>query len=745
MAIVDLANPGRRLLRPTLATLAGLLLCGAALLTGGATRASAATCPNEALREGQVSAALPNGTTYLPECMALELVSPAKKYNQYAIRPNFSATGERIQFASLAALADTPKLGFLFDPYVATRTPGGWQTEAAASPPEILIGTDIRATPCSYSADLSHWAYWGSTASQGPVGITTPFHGGLGGFFGSLGPTIAPLTGTGQFAVGNGKCEGASGDARQLLFSFGEGAGFTYLPGEPVPLGQRGNVYKAFLDQGVPSLALVQEDKNGDFHGGSCGGIVGGPKSDLGESAMKRGAVSPDGSRIYFTIRQGQPEGVFCNPVAHKERIMLRLETPSGPEISGLIADECDRVAPACSAVDGDDLFRGASQEGTRVIFLSDRQLADSDLDEARDLYLYDATHNPGERLTQVSAGDGTGPTPGAGAEMLGVTDFSGDASRIYFAAKDVLTTATNLAGESAQAGTPNLYLYEQSAAHPSGHTAFIATLAPEDGELWRGSPGEANQAMAVPRLGAAAEDQNAGGDGHLLVFASKDSITGDDTDGGKVDVYRYDSETAVIERISIAAPGGEDNGPFDVTITPVFGKKPGAQSVSFGRWVSEDGDSIVYMSEEQLSPLDANNTDNAYLWRDGEVAPLPAPAEATLSEPVISMSGRSIAFVTTDPLLPEDGDSAKDVYVARAEGGFPPPPPPVICEGEACQGPAPRPGEVPLSSGQQTAGNPKPAPACRKGFARKRGRCVKAHKKLHKQGKSHREQGGRR
>jgi hypothetical protein len=749
-ALTQFATPTRRL-GAGLAALAATFTVCLALQTGAA---QAAPCPNEAIREAQTSVKLPEGTVNLPDCMALELVSPAKKFNQYAQRPNFSANGQRVDFASLAALGETPKQGSFLDAYVATRSASGWSTDSTATPPDLLWGSATVGEPCSFSPDLSRWALWASTNQQVFVGITTPFQGGLGHFLSAIGPTVAPVTGDlslAAAAVTGGRCEGASSDASRLLFAINNNnnAGFSYLPGDPVPDSEYpADVYEAYLDHGTPTLALMQRDSNGVAYGGSCGAETGVRLPS--NSVAKRGSVSPDARRIYFSTRPDQPEGVLsCDQVANKLRIMERLETPGGPEITELISDECTRVAPACSTKDSDDFYLGASQEGDKVFFSTTRQLTDSDRDESNDLYLYEASSPSGERLTQVSAGDNTDPTPGEGAEFLGLADYSGDGSHAYFVAKGVLTTSANQAGKSAEAGKPNLYLYERDAAHPAGRTVFVATLNSADDFTWSHSPGEENWAMAVPRLGADPEGQSLGGDGHILVFTSKEALSADDADGGQSDIYRYDSTSGAIERVSKADPGGEDNGAFGALVSGTGYFLPGPQNVSFGRKVSEDAKTIVFNTKEALDPNDADEADNAYIWHEGTVAALPSPVRGGSSEPTVSMSGKEVAFVETGQLLPEDGDAAKDIYMARADGGFPLRVAPTPCEAEACQGPPPAaPAEQGAATAANSAGNVKKEAPCKKGFSRKRGKCVKHQsKKRHRKHakKANREQGAQR
>ena len=60
------------------------------------------------------------------------------------------------------------------------------------------------------------------------------------------------------------------------------------------------------------------------------------------------------------------------------------METPSGAQIEELFSSECSRVSPACKGegeANGDDLYQGASADGTKLYFTTNRQLANSDLD----------------------------------------------------------------------------------------------------------------------------------------------------------------------------------------------------------------------------------------------------------------------------------------------------------------------------------------------------------------------------
>jgi hypothetical protein len=145
------------------------------------------------------------------------------------------------------------------------------------------------------------------------------------------------------------------------------------------------------------------------------------------------------------------------------------------------------------------------------------------------------------------------------------------------------------------------------------------------------------------------------------------------------------------------------------------------------------------------------NGQVNAYEWHEGPdegdvslissgSGPDPVP------QVVISASGNDIFFTTTDGLVPQDTDGASDLYDARIGSEFPSAPaPPQPCSGDACQGPLSSPTPLLVSgSASQTPGENLSAPApvkskskpkgkgkagpsrCRRGYVRKKARCVK-------------------
>jgi len=727
--------------------LATTLLACLALCLLPASPASAATCPNESFRTEQ-------GLTGLPDCLALEMVSPPNKAQQPAFLPSFSLDGERMLFRSVGALADTTGIQiFDGDHYVATRTASGWVT-APTSPltsAQIFNGGPYGGGPYVFAPDLGGWVLAGATKAQEKVGKGQFFRGGPGGLLEPLSPLLVPIDDSGnnelKFSTNSFIGTATSTDLSATVFRVHRSS-IALIPGDPrdpSPGQAFLNSYLAFLDEeGEPSLQLLARAGDGTVYGGRCGAHSGGGRGEGFNPTIYQGAISAEGSRIFFTTRPEQEwdeekaEGPPCD-TANGLRILERLQTSTGPQI-----EEIATSGPAT----GDDLYQGASEDGSKLYFTSPRKLATSDTDASPeecgsalgaskgcDLYLWDSTLPPSERLIQVSAGEPGSPTPGEGADVLSsITAISKDGSHAYFAAQGALTTDPNPEGDTPVAGQPNLYLYERDEAHPSGHLAFIATLAAGDqSQLWGAEGSYFGGAYAGTET---------------LAFASNAPLTADDADGAHSDVFRYDAEAESLQRISKAAPGGSDDGPFDVTVNPSApeGLSPASNFNEKARWMSEDGETIAFTTEEALDPSDEDGLANPYLWKEGELAGMRAEVDPK-EPPSVSPDGREVAFSSADPLLAQDIDTTRDVYVLRPGGGFAPPVAAEVgcnplkegsCQGKAAPAPTPPAGA--------TAGfsyTPKPKP-CRKGQVKRRGRCVKP-KPHHRAKRAHKRHGGRR
>lgn len=727
------------------------------------TTAGEPTCPNAARRLEQGILAI-----LLPDCMALEQVSEPLKFSQRTDIPVISLDGDRVSYKTPAALGDTPAQYNApeGDVYVASRGDGSWTTQATSPPPVLNEGWNATNDLArSFDPSLTRWVSLHATDDQVAEGISQLFSGRLGGEYEALSPLLVPLDGNrhGNLNVSRAALQGLSADHSKAVFVGGD-PNVAYLPGDPSPGGSGfdGNAYVAFRDaSGVPSLKLVARDEAGPNAGTVWGGRCGARLGDTGEreSAFWRnqGAISADGSRMYFSTRPAQPAGQPCS-LAPKTRVLVRSEGPDGlADIEHLVpnggAGECDRVAPECSLADGNDFFQGASVDGRRVYILSNRQLADSDLDSGGecnslfaipgcDLYLYDSDRPAGERMVQVSAGEAAPghPTPGSGAAVYrGTVAISTDGTRVYFVAAGNLTEDPNPNGvrpADVAGATPKLYMWDAG----SETIAFVGPLAAGDEiNLWGRGGTYLNAAYPVPVTGTGPGGEEVGGDGHVLFFQSRASLTPNDADGGFVDSFRYDGDASPPSLICVSCkPGGPDSEPQNAQENRLLEPKAvGTNYSQFNRWVSEDGASAIVRTPVSLTTADTDDRFSDYLWRDGKLHLLPGTSPLgssgflrSLGQPVLSRDGAEVAFIAYVPLLPSDRDTARDVYVARVGGGFPFPHEEEVCAAEGCLPPpsgAP-PGLAPVSEWLRGAGNVRVEP--------QRKRCGKKRKLVRRNGK---------
>jgi hypothetical protein len=660
------------------------------------------------------------------------MVTPAKKFVQPALLPSFSRNGQRVLFSLQTALPGSP--GYQYyggDPYIASRGPQ-WELTFTSPKDVSIVGGGRRwGAPATFTPDLSQWTQLGSTQAESEVGISRLFGGGVDGSFVPLSPRLVPIDDSGgdqlHFSVLDLIVTGSSEDlSRSVLWPAAPWTAYRSDDPRSNHSEGSGGANSYLVDSsGEPTIELLARDKDDKVFGGRCGSYLGGD-----DSTFNQGAISPDGQRIFFTTRPAQPwdseavEGPSCdsnNPL----RILERTETSEGPVISEPI--------PGGPSAPGDDLFEAASADGTKIYFTTTRKLTAADTDtetgecspflvssKGCDLYLYDASKAPGERTTLVS--DAADPVQAN--VPSGIAAVSGDGSRAYFAAPAVLSGDTNPEGASAQGGgAPNLYLYEAD----TDELSFIATLSTEDQQALWGTKGSFfGDAYSVPLYDS---NLQGGGDGHVLAFATKAPVTSDDEDSGFRDAFRYDAEAETLVRLSKAAAGGSDNGPFDVSVNPAILK---IVEFNFGettRWASEDGQLITFVTAEPLLSSDDDEAINPYAWDTGQLGAVFASLLTgdRIEPPAVAPVGRQFAFATTAKLLPRDGDTAKDIYVAREGGGIPEPLPPPICnplvEGDCRGGGSLKPLAPPSFDG--SAGNLK-ITKCKKGQVKRKGKCVK-------------------
>jgi hypothetical protein len=714
--MAEMSNNLRSRVGHIVAVAAFALLAAGALATTPALAAAGEGCPNEQLRH-ETNVNPTTGQPYslgLPECRAYEMVSPLEKqqHDTLAIplppRISVSPEGNSVQWASEGAYAGAENYqvptGVPANPYLAQRTASGWTTRSGY-PPSTLIEDPFGAFGASgvYSPNLASETVCGGVTSTGaetgPT-IRCAQRQPSGSWVGT--PAYSDLTGqtfADRFMVG------ASTTGEDVVF-YGQ-EGIPFLPADESEhchgSGHCGGIYEeAGVGTASPQLLLVNVDNSGHMIGPETPNVIGALEVRNGEEPSAYQAISTDGSKIYFTATPTSTEVPTVYARIDGGTPAARTVNISNPAAEG--AGECTRKEPEpeCS-FPAPAIFQGASADGSKVFFTTKQQLVNGDTDGEPDLYEYDFNNPPGHRITQVSGGGLGDVSPGAGANVQGVVSISADGSHIYFVALGVLTTLPNGSGQTATAAAPHLYAYDTD----TGETKFVATLLrnafASDQQLW-GIP-EPISSHEV-RLGQTTPD------GRYLAFASYAKLitAGPEADtSGAQQVYRYDFRTGKIIRVSLGHEGYANNGnvpSFNAIIGPADDASEAASPTvnDSNRSISEDGETIVFISAAQLQSTDVAGGSNkvceatikaadgagceVYVWHNGSVNLVSDgqdPNGAVYAG--MSATGSDVFFQTRTQLTGQDTDSLGDIYDARVNGGFPAPTPEPSCSGEACQG----------------------------------------------------------
>jgi phosphodiesterase/alkaline phosphatase D-like protein len=404
---------------------------------------------------------------------------------------------------------------------------------------------------------------------------------------------------------------------------------------------------------------------------------------ELGYFHVAADAISNDGSRVIWTTPEEN---------AHRGHLYLR-DTVRGETI------ELD-TAQGVSEPPGGGVaqFQSASRDGSRVLFTDKEQLTPNSTAEPTfpgkaDLYQCEIVEEQGKlacRLSDLTAEQGEGEHAAVQGFVFGASE---DDQSVYLVAQAVLASNRNGSGEVAAAGQDNLYSLRLQGDEWT--RTFIATLSGEDGPEWEGNQ-IANSAYLTARVSP---------NGRYLAFMSSASLTGyDNTDqtSGKPDeeVYLYDSATSGLRCVSCNPTGARPNGVQDSEgAGEGLGLLVDRRKVWFGRglagnipgWTAENLVSALYQSRyltdegrlyfnspDDLVPQATNGKEDVYEYEPAGVGSCESPSggcvalisggasdhESAFLE--ANPSGSNVFFVTEAQLLPQDTDTAFDIYDAH-------------------------------------------------------------------------------
>jgi hypothetical protein len=526
---------------------------------------------------------------------------------------------------------------------------------------------------------------------------------------------------------------GASADAQHVILQ------------SPAPLTEDVNGVPQLYEWSAGKLTLVSELPVG----GSSGS---GPVLGYGNEIV-RNAVSQDGSRVVWSAEYNGGRHLYLRDLGRGETVQLDVGEP------GFTVSTSESAEP---------VFQMASADGSRVFFTDGQRLTkDASRNEHSnegDLYECEIAVVNSKLQCVLHDLTPTGPT-GERARVLGeLPGGSEDGSTVYFVADGKLAPGAvkgNLSSnaENEPGGLASLYVWHE------GVIRLVVVLSGEDYADWNGNESAKYFEDVVSRVSP---------NGEWLAFMSDRDLTGyDSLDAARngvrdEEVYVYSLASGRVVCASCDPSGarpvgieaaamqaGLDGGNAwhedrmlagSVPTWTTGGVASSSATLYQPRFLSNEG-RVFFNSNDALVPGDVNGTGDVYEFEPEGVG---ACSSAVSSPRIVferelagspvngcvglissgegseeagfldaSESGGDVFFVTSSKLVPEDVDTARDVYDAHectsAAPCFPTPvtePPP--CEtGESCK-PAPtlQPSifASPASTTFTSAGNVKPA-----------------------------------
>jgi hypothetical protein len=676
--------------------------------------AQEANCPNQAFRVGPAA--------NLPDCRAYEMVSPVDK-NGGDIRTlcNFpcdrtglsqsSLDGNRITYSSNTAFGDAAS-GPYTNQYLATRGPDGWSTHGIAPPKagpglKTFVGYTIE-----YTFDTEFKAFTPDLSSAVMVNESSNLlaPGAVDGFlnayrrdntddsYQALTTSVPTVFEEEESTTMLLAIEGFSGDGEHSVFE----AHAALTPN--AASSEKAQLYAA-TGSGLHLASVLpngQANPQWSWAGSGRGAYSEFPSH--GEMTLSH-AISDDGSRIFWSSHSfsSNPQG----PLYVRENPDQEQSALNG-------SNECTEPAKACTVLvsaDSSSYFWDASADGSKALFTT-------------------GSYRGGPATLSIFDVDAETTTPIAG-QVRGVSGASDDLSRIYFVSEENLdagataggrnlyvydegaitfiATLSNLdtgsfAGTEPPSDTQSEPLYRSTKVTPDGrHLAFMSTRSLTGYDNTDVVSGEADYEV-------------------FLYDADSEQLTciSCNPSGARPvgDAYRRPYRVNDSEH---SFAGHEYRAAAWLNTAPSSLYEPHS--------LSDDGNRLFFNSFDALVPGDTNSQQDVYQWEaqgtgscqkaGGCISLISTGQGKEKSEFVdASADGRDVFIETSSGIDPRDPYGI-DIYDARAGGGYPPPPaPPTPCIGDACQSiPAAPNDQTPSSASFKGSGNPaprKPRRSCR-------------------------------
>lgn len=678
------------------------------------TAAQPTGCANEALRAEQ-------GSTYLPECRAYEMVSPPGKRGGDVMadssRTRAASDGDAATFGSLVGFGADIQGASVGVDYLSERTgqPGttGWSTHSITPRLRALTGFGV-----ILNYDALYMGEFTPDLSRGVIRTFPPL---------TSAPNVAEAMNLylrdDLRTPGPGSYELISDAVNSVAITDPTG-----LPPRPALVGASTDLDHVIFETSLKLTADATGSGNKlyEWTGGAvrlAGRVPAAGKSEcddsgtpacvapasskagLGNAKYTQRMISADGSRILFQAPAADSGGKLYIREDGTRTVQINASEKSSPE------------KPLTATL------WTASTDGSRAFFLTSEGLVDGDDDGSVDLYMYDLEAPSGSRLTLLSANGGTGDAN----TVQNVLAASADGHYVYFTALGQL-----VAGEPTLGTGRALYLWHD------GTVTFIGGFAnPTDGDfsgpnrIW-GAPAQQSTGRITP-------------DGRYLLFMAKSAAgfqgrggfpgydhgskcTFDkDTGAPCREMYLYDADSGALRCASCDPSGAVADG--DGLINSRNNTAAAQSSWHLSRALSDDGSRVFFHTVDSLVERDTNDASDVYAYDVADESVHLISSGTDKSDSFFldaSPDGEDVFFATRERLAGWDVDDAYDLYDARVGGGFPEPPALIApCNGDSCRGGAPAPpGVSPTGSASFSGpGNPQGRRPCPRGKRRVKAR----------------------
>jgi hypothetical protein len=275
-------------------------------------------------------------------------------------------------------------------------------------------------------------------------------------------------------------------------------------------------------------------------------------------------------------------------------------------------------------------IYDGISVDGTAVVFSTDEPMVSADTDQEEDVYLRDIVEN---RTVLVSRGDGScvgqGCGNGEGAASFAQGGISEDGDVVFFSTDEPLNSDDQDSG--------GLDLYARNLE--SGETVLVSAADPSCAGCGKGSEGVSLRGIDLA--------------GDRAFFTTAERLSPEDGDA-ELDIYERDLGSASTVLVS---PAG---------VCPSLNCEPG-----FGG-ISDDGIHAYFETNERLSGLDVDSSQDVYDWTESGGPTLVSIGPDGGNGPTAALfaaagaAGSAVYFLTDESLDAIDTDKEQDIYLRQ-------------------------------------------------------------------------------